>query len=50
MLENIIRFTFIDNPNQNASKNLRRNLMLIHEFYQIIYQLTLDDIPLSQLK
>lgn len=45
MLDNIIRYTFIDNPNQNTSKNFRRNFTLINEFYQIIYQLTLDDLP-----
>lgn len=30
MLDNIIRYTFVDNPNQNASKNFKRNLLLIY--------------------
>lgn len=45
MLENIIRFSFIDNPNSNAPKNFKHTLGLINEFYQIVYQLSLDDLP-----
>lgn len=30
MLDNISRFAFIDNPNQNVSKNFRKNLNYIH--------------------
>lgn len=45
MLDNIIKFAFIDNPNQNISKNFKRILLYINEFYHIVYELTLDDLP-----
>ncbi len=45
MLDNIIKFSFIDNPTQNSSKNFRKNLNYINDFYQIVAQITLDDLP-----
>ena len=45
MLDNIIRYGLIDNPNHNISKSFRQILSYIHQFFSIVNRLTLDDIP-----
>ena len=45
MLDNIIKYGFIDNPNQNISKTFKEILAYIGQFYNIVKMLTLDDIP-----
>lgn len=45
MLDNIIRYGFIDNPNQNISKIFKQILSYVNQFYNIVNQLALDDIP-----
>lgn len=45
MLDNIIRYGFIDNPNQQISQGFKQILSEINHFYNIVNRLTLDDIP-----
>ena len=44
MLDNIIKYGFIDNANQTISKNFKQLLIYINEFYQVVNKLVLDDI------
>jgi len=45
MLDNIIRYGFIDNPHQNISKKFRQILNLINDFSVIVNMMTIDDLP-----
>lgn len=45
MLDNIIRYGFIDNPNHKISQTFKQILSEINYFYNIVNRLTLDDIP-----
>lgn len=45
MLDNIIKYGLIDNPNHNISKSFKKILNEINTFYNIVSRLTLDDIP-----
>jgi flagellar biosynthesis chaperone FliJ len=44
MLDNIIKYGYIDNPSHNIPKTLRQLLSYVHQFHQIVHKLTLDDI------
>lgn len=44
MLDNIIKYGFIDNPNHNIAKTFRQLLAYVHQFHQIVTKLILDDI------
>jgi len=50
MLDNIIKYGFIDNANQTISKNFRQLLVYINEFYQIVNKLVLDDIASYEIQ
>jgi hypothetical protein len=45
MLDNIIRYGFVGDPQQNISKKFRQILNMIHDFSNIVNMLTMDDIP-----
>ena len=45
MLDNIIRYGLIDNPNHNISQSFRGILNYISQFFNIVNRLALDDIP-----
>ena len=50
MLDNIIKYGFIDNANQTISKNFRQLLVYINEFYQVVNKLVLDDIASYEIQ
>ena len=45
MLDNIIRYGLIDNPNHNISQSFKQVLGYINTFFTVVHRLTLDDIP-----
>ncbi len=50
MLDNIIKYGYIDNPNLIISKNFKQLLIYINQFYQVVNKLALDDIANYQME
>ena len=50
MLDNIIKYAYIDNPNLTISKNFKQLLVYINQFYQVVNKLALDDIASYEME